>query len=98
MKHEPKIYLIDIDGTLTNEVCFHHEECVNATPNQKMIDWVNDKYKTDFIIIYTARRNDLYQPTIDWLAKYGVKYHATQFQKTPGVIVDLDSINKVEEL
>lgn len=95
MKHKPQLYLIDVDGTLTKDVCFTEEECKLADPNLEMIDWVNKKFETDFIIIYTARRNALYQATMDWLAKYQVKYHAVRFEKTPGIIVDLDAINEV---
>jgi uncharacterized HAD superfamily protein len=92
------ILLIDVDGTLTNEVCYTPEECEKATPKMDAIDKVNERFRNDFIIIYTARRNDLYIATIDWLNKYGVKYHAVKFEKTPGVIFDLDAINKIKEL
>lgn len=95
MKHEPKIYLVDIDGTLTEETCFTEEECRKATPNLKMIKWVQEKFNTDFIIIYTARRRSLYQATMEWLDRYDIPFHAYKDTKTPGVIVDLDSINKV---
>lgn len=95
MKHEPKIYLIDIDRTLTNEVCFTPEECLKATPNEEVIEWVNEKYNSDFIIIYTARRRALYHATRTWLDKYNVKFHAFKDEKTPGVIVDLDAINSL---
>lgn len=91
----PNIYLIDIDNTLTKEVCWSEEECVNATPNFKSIEWVNEKYKTDFIVIYTARKDHLYESTMKWLRNNGVMFHAVQFNKTPGIIVDLDSINKL---
>ena len=93
MKHEPKIYLVDIDGTLTKDVCFAPEECKLADPNLEMIKWVKEKYKTDFIIIYTARRRELYEATMEWLDKYSVPFHSYKDQKTPGIIVDLDAIN-----
>jgi len=96
MKHDPKIYLIDIDGTLTKEVCFTPEECLSATPNLSVIKWVRNKFESDFIIIYTARRKALYDATMQWLEINGVPFHAYKDQKTPGVIVDLDAINELK--
>lgn len=95
MEHKPEILLVDVDGTLTKETCYTADECLNATPNKDMIEWSNKQYEYHFIIIYTARRHALYHPTMDWLNKHGVKYHAVQFEKTPGKIVDLDAINKI---
>lgn len=91
----PQIYLIDVDKTLTNETCWTEEECLIATPNMGVISWVNEKYKDNFIVIYTARRSHLYQATIKWLSDNGINYHAVKFDKTPGVIVDLDAINNI---
>ena len=95
MNGRNKVLLIDVDGTLTNEVCYTSSECLEATPKRDVIDWVNEYYQTNFIVIYTARRDTLYDATIEWLAKNGVKYHAVKFEKTPGTIVDLDAINKL---
>ena len=91
-----EIILVDIDGTLTNEVCFTEEECVMATPRYNSIAYVNQLHNENFIVIYTARRQELYFPTITWLKMYGVKYHAIQFGKIPGKIFDLDAINETE--
>jgi len=96
MKHEPKIYLVDVDDHLCEEVCFTPEECLNATPVQEWIDWTNEHHETDTIVICTARRHSLYMATIKWLEKYNVHYHHTNFQsKPPGTIVDRRATNSI---
>lgn len=95
MQRIPIIYNIDVDDHLCEEVCWTEEECLNATPVQEWIDWVNKKYETDYIVICTARRHSLYLPTIKWLEKHGVHYHNTCFSsKPPGTIVDRRAINQ----
>ena len=92
----PKVYSIDIDGTLTVNTCWTGEEAEKAEPNQAMIDKVNELYMHNFIVIHTARRHELYHPTIKWLDKHGVRYHAVRFEKMPSnVIIDLDAINEI---
>lgn len=95
---QPQIYLIDVDRNLTKEVCWTPQECLQATPDQEMIDYVNLLYKSNFIIIYTARVDGLTQATKDWLYQHRVKYREYDNTKPPGIIVDRDAINKVEEL
>ena len=91
--NKPEVLLIDVDGTLTKETCWTDYECISATPDQEAIDWVNKMYESNFIVIYTARRNCLYIPTLRWLERHGVKYHSVKFEKVPGKIVDRDAIN-----
>ena len=91
----PKVYCVDVDGTLTTDTCWTNGECLNATANQEMIAKVNGLYEKNFIIIHTARRHSLYQATINWLNWNDVKYHAVSFEKTPGIPVDLDAINEI---
>lgn len=94
MEHKPEVLLIDVDENLTNEMCYTVEECRNATPDQEMINWVNKQYDYHLIVICTARRHALYEATIEWLARHGVKYHNTSFdRKPPGRIVDRRAIN-----
>lgn len=98
MKHKPEILNIDVDENLTIEDCFTEEDCLNATPDQDMIDWVNRQYKYHYIVICSARRHELYLPTIEWLRRYGVKYHSTSFQsKPPGRQCDRRAINNTEK-
>ena len=95
----PKVYSVDIDGTLTTDSCWTDDEVLNATPNQEVIDKVNELFQHNFIVVHTARRHELYQSTIKWLEKNGVRYHSTRFEKMPcDVIFDLDAVNRVEDL
>lgn len=95
----PKVYAVDLDGTICKDHCWTAEEVENAKPNVELIEKINDLYRENFIVIHTARRHELYQPTIKWLGKHGVRYHSVRFEKLPcDVIVDLDAVNRVEDL
>jgi uncharacterized HAD superfamily protein len=72
---------VDMDGTLTNETCWTPEDCLNATPKQSVIDYVNSLYKMNYIIINTARADELIPATIKWLRKHNVRYTAINNQK-----------------
>ena len=87
------IIMVDFDGTLTKGGRFWTDD--EILPNQKVIDWVNKKYREgNVIIIFTARPYEIIRETVAWLIKYGVKYHGLNFDK-PGAQVYLDdkSIN-----
>ena len=77
-----KLYAVDCDGTLTSSMCWTPEECLEAEPRKEVIDRVNS-LKGVWIIIYTARADELIPATIKWLCKYNVKYHAISNQKIP---------------
>lgn len=96
--NKPKVYLIDVDENLTTETCWNELDCLMATPDREMIDWVNKQYENHFIVIHTARRNNLYMATMEWLRANNVKYHAVSFEKTPGVTVDRNAINTIDKL
>jgi len=75
---------VDLDNTLcVGKHWTSVEDCLNAEPIPKMIEYVNKLYKDDFIIIYTARQNWLMSATYDWLDKNGVYYHAVSNRKIP---------------
>lgn len=78
-----KVYLIDMDGTLTREVCWTEKECLNATPRQEVIDKVNSLAGRYWILIWTARQDELIPATIKWLRKHNVYYHAISNIKIP---------------
>lgn len=83
-----------MDETLCEEVCFTEIEVANATPIQAVIDKVNELHKSNFIVIYTARRDFLLEETKRWLERYGVKYHAISNIKIPlDVYIDTGAIN-----
>ena len=64
--------------------------------DNEWIDWVNERFEEDFIVICTARRHKLYMATMKWLEKNCVHFHATSFQsKPPGTIVDKNAINNI---
>ena len=77
-----KMYCIDMDGTLTKKVCWTPEECLEAEPRQEVIDRVNS-LKNSWIIIFTARTDELIPASIKWLRKHNVKYHGITNQKIP---------------
>jgi uncharacterized HAD superfamily protein len=96
---KPRVYLVDIDGTLTKGCAWDDDSILSAEPNQEMIDKVNELHERNFIVIHTARRHERYLATVKWLAKNNVRYHAIRMEKCPGdLIVDLDAVNKVEDL
>jgi len=79
-----RIIGVDLDGTLCKGESWRDPQAVlNAPPIPKMIERVNELYKTDFIIIYTARQNYLISNTLEWLAKNNVHYHAFSNHKIP---------------
>lgn len=79
-----RIIGIDLDDTLCKGQSWRDAETVlEANPIQKMIDKVNRLYKTDFIIIYTARQNYLISNTLEWLDTHNVRYHAISNHKIP---------------
>jgi len=75
---------VDLDGTLCEGQHWRRgKDCLGAKPIQEMIDKVNALYKTDFIIIYTARQNYLISDTLDWLDANNVHFHAISNHKIP---------------
>ena len=75
---------VDLDGVLCEGKSWRDSKSVlKVKPIQKMIDKVNKLYKTDFIIIYTARQNYLISNTLEWLDIHNVHYHAISNHKIP---------------
>lgn len=77
------IYLIDVDGTLCHTEEWTVEGVRNAEPNIRLIEKVNELHKNNFIIIYTARVDDLIPATLEWLRRHNVRYHAISNLKVP---------------
>lgn len=66
--------IIDMDGTICSEERTF-SRCL-AKPKDNAIVAVNALYDAGHIvIIYSARTWVEYEMTVDWLRKYGVKYH-----------------------
>ena len=75
---------VDLDNTLCiGEHWDTIEQCSEAKPILDMIALVNDLFRDDFVIIYTARQNWLMNVTFDWLDKHNVHYHAVSNRKVP---------------
>ena len=75
---------VDLDNTLCVGKHWNTpEEAFEAKPIPEMIGFVNNLWKEEFIIIYTARQNFLMGATFEWLDKHNVKYHAVSNRKTP---------------
>jgi len=85
---------IDIDGTLTNSVCFTEKDIRESVPIDKMVDFVRELYKGNMIIIYTARRDSLIPATMEWLRKYNIPYHSISNLKiTTDIYIDDKALN-----
>ena len=84
---------MDLDGTLTKEVCWTPSECLKAAPNLKEIALVNKLHEKKFIIIYTARRDFLIEASLTWLRKHNVRFHAISNNKIPGYYIDDNCIS-----
>lgn len=84
-----KTIAVDIDGTLCRETCWSAVDCLKATPNQEMIDKVNVLAQTHFVIIYTARRDNLIPATLIWLRQHRVNFQAISNNKI-GVDIYID--------
>lgn len=78
------IICVDVDGTLTKGVAWTSEECLAAIPNNELIERVNYLYQRNFIVIWTARRDNLIPATLEWLRRNNVRYHSISNLKCSG--------------
>jgi hypothetical protein len=76
-----KVICVDLDGTLCYGESWTPENVMIAEPKQEIIDKINILYEKNFIVIYTARRDDLIPATLEWLRRNNVRYHAFSNQK-----------------
>jgi len=77
-EHRVKLQVIavDMDGVLCSGEHWTPEECLTAEPLTGNISRVADLYKWNFIIIYTARKDEMIPATLEWLRRNNVRYHA----------------------
>lgn len=98
MKHERNVIAIDFDDTITlgGRWWKEDEECL---PNEKIVKWVQDKYRAgSVIIIHTARPWELARQTIAWLVKFNVPYHGVNFNKMGADLYVDDKCTNVKDV
>lgn len=83
---DTKNYLIDIDGTITDDV--PNEEpsrMITCLPYEGSVDIINGWYENGHIITFFTSRTDEHEViTKRWLSKHGFKYHNLLLNKPRG--------------
>lgn len=83
---EVKNYLIDIDGTITDDVPNEEpERMVSCEPYPDALEIINKWYDEGHVItFFTSRTEEHRSITETWLKKYGFKYHGLLMGKPRG--------------
>lgn len=81
-----KNYLIDIDGTITDDVPNEDPQRMKIVePYEGSVELINAWYDEGHIItFFTSRGSDLREITETWLTKNGFKYHNLLMDKPRG--------------
>ena len=81
-----KNYLIDIDGTITEDVPNEEPERMSTClPYDGSVDMINTWYDQGHIVTFFTSRTDEHEVvTKQWLDKHGFKYHGILFNKPRG--------------
>jgi uncharacterized HAD superfamily protein len=81
-----KNYLIDIDGTITDDIPNEYpEEMKTCLPFEGSVEMINGWYDEGHIITFFTSRTDEHNViTKQWLDKHGYKYHGIMFNKPRG--------------
>ncbi len=81
-----KNYLIDIDGTVTEDVPNEEpERMATCLPYEGSVDMINTWYDNGHIITFFTSRTDEHEiVTKQWLDKHGFKYHYLLLNKPRG--------------
>lgn len=82
---------VDFDKTLTTGAGDRWwVDPFDETPNESMIELVNELYRREHtVVIYTARRERVRPETTMWLDRWNVHYHALVMEK-PGYDLLID--------
>jgi uncharacterized HAD superfamily protein len=77
LSKETKNYLIDIDGTITEDVPNEEPERMSTClPYEGAVNIINTWYAQGHIITFFTSRTDEHELlTKEWLEKHGFKYH-----------------------
>lgn len=83
---EVRNFLIDIDGTITEDVPNEEPERMKTCePFADALETVNRWYEAGHVItFFTSRTEDLRQITENWLQLHGFKYHGLLMNKPRG--------------
>jgi len=81
-----KNYLIDIDGTITDDVPNEEpERMVTCLPYEGSIEMINEWYKDGHIItFFTSRSEEHRKVTEEWFEEHGYNYHNLLMNKPRG--------------
>lgn len=81
-----KNYLIDIDGTITDDVPNEEPERMSVVlPYDGAVERLNKWYDNGHVItFFTSRTEDHRKITEEWLDKFGFKYHGLLMGKPRG--------------
>ncbi len=83
---EMKNYLIDIDGTITDDIPNEEpERMANCEPYDDALEICNKWYNEGHIITFFSSRTDKHREVTEtWLKRHGFKYHALLLNKPRG--------------
>jgi len=86
LKNGAKNYLIDIDGTITDDVPNEEPERMSVVlPYTGAVETLNKWYEEGHVItFFTSRTEAVRDITETWLDKYGFKYHGLLMGKPRG--------------
>lgn len=86
LPEEVKNYLIDIDGTITDDVPNEEpERMVTCLPYEDALETLNKWFDEGHIItFFTSRTEEHRKITEEWLDKHGFKYHGLLMGKPRG--------------
>ncbi|MBP9883074.1 MAG: hypothetical protein KBF32_06715 [Chitinophagales bacterium] len=86
LKQETKNFLIDIDGTITDDIPNEQpERMVTCEPFPDALETINKWYDEGHIIyFFSSRTEGLRDVTETWLKQYGFKYHGLLLGKPRG--------------
>ena len=95
-------FVIDIDDTLLlypkKEYKNIEDRYIDAIPDWKEIQLLNDLYSHGYIIILQTGRNwDKYEKTKLQLDEIGIKYNELIMGKPQGIYIDKDSFKTLKE-
>lgn len=75
------VLAVDMDGVLCKGEMFDSKS--DPEPIHENIRLINEISLKAYIIIHTARRQEMAISTLRWLERHNVRYHAIRFDKLP---------------